>query len=73
MKIETPQPREILFEEFIKPLKITAYRLAKETKLPMTRVADILKGRRIITIETALKFAKYFGSYQKKVIRHTQI
>jgi addiction module HigA family antidote len=62
MKIETPQPREILLEEFIKPLKITAYRLAKETKLPMTRVADILKGRRRITIETALKFAKYFGN-----------
>jgi addiction module HigA family antidote len=62
MKIEMTEPREILLEEFMKPRKITAYRLAKETKMHMTRVADILKGRRRITIETALKFAKYFGN-----------
>jgi addiction module HigA family antidote len=62
MKIKTIEPREILVEEFMKPHKITAYRLAKETKMHMTRVADILKGRRRITIETALKFAKYFGN-----------
>jgi addiction module HigA family antidote len=62
MKIKTIEPREILLEEFMKPMKITAYRLAKETKMPMTRVADILKGRRRITIETALKFAAYFGN-----------
>ncbi|MDR2251856.1 MAG: HigA family addiction module antidote protein [Endomicrobium sp.] len=62
MKIKIIEPREILIEEFMKPLKITAYRLAKETKMPMTRVADILKGRRRITIETALKFAAYFGN-----------
>jgi addiction module HigA family antidote len=62
MKIKIIEPREILLEEFMKPMKITAYRLAKETKMPMTRVADILKGRRRITIETALKFAAYFGN-----------
>jgi addiction module HigA family antidote len=62
MKIKTIEPREILLEEFMKPMKITAYRLAKETKMPMTRVSDILKGRRRITIETALKFAAYFGN-----------
>lgn len=62
MKIKIIEPKEILLEEFMKPFKITAYRLAKETKMPMTRVADILKGRRRITIETALKFAAYFGN-----------
>jgi addiction module HigA family antidote len=62
MKTKIIEPREILLEEFMKPMKITAYKLAKETKMPMTRVADILKGRRRITIETALKFAAYFGN-----------
>ena len=40
MEIKTIKPREILFEEFMKPLKITAYRLAIETKMHMTRVSD---------------------------------
>jgi addiction module HigA family antidote len=62
MKIGIPQPKKILVEEFMKPLGITAYRLAKETKMPVTRVAEILKGKRRITIDTALKFGMYFGN-----------
>jgi plasmid maintenance system antidote protein VapI len=52
MKTGTKEPGEILLEEFMKPLKITSYRLTKETKMPMTRVTAISKERRI-TIETA--------------------
>lgn len=62
MKIKTIEPREILLEEFMKPLKITAYRLAMETKVPMTRISAILKGKRRITINTALKLSRYFGN-----------
>jgi addiction module HigA family antidote len=62
MKIKTREPRETLLEEFMKPMKITAYRLAKETKMPMTRIAGILKGTRRITIDTALKLSCYFGN-----------
>ena len=55
-------PGEILDEEFLKPLNITAYRLAKETKIPQTRISEILKMRRRITADTALRFSKYFGN-----------
>ncbi|MEC5166717.1 addiction module HigA family antidote [Flavobacterium sp. PL11] len=58
-------PGEILKEEFLKPLGITAYRLAKETFIPQTRVGEILKGKRRITADTALRFSKYFGSSAK--------
>ncbi|MDR3306573.1 MAG: HigA family addiction module antidote protein [Endomicrobium sp.] len=49
-------------EEFLTPLGIRAYRLAKETKMPMTRAAEILKGIRTITMDTALRLSKYFGN-----------
>ena len=55
-------PGEVLAEEFLKPLKITPYRLAKETKVPQTRISEILKKRRGITADTALRFAKFFGN-----------
>ena len=61
-KINTITPGEILLEEFIKPLKITAYRLAKDTGMPATRVSQILKGKRKITADTALRLSKYFGN-----------
>lgn len=54
-------PGEILNEEFIKPLGITAYRLSKETFIPQTRISEILKGNRRITADTALRLSKYFG------------
>ena len=61
-RIPNVTPGEILKEEFLQPMHITAYRLAKETGMPATRVSQILKGRRRITADTALRFAKYFGN-----------
>ncbi|PIQ16732.1 MAG: addiction module antidote protein, HigA family [Flavobacteriales bacterium CG18_big_fil_WC_8_21_14_2_50_32_9] len=54
-------PGEILKEEFLDPLGISAYRLAKDTFLPQTRISEIIKGNRRITADTALRFAKFFG------------
>ncbi|MEK7084851.1 MAG: HigA family addiction module antitoxin [Patescibacteria group bacterium] len=59
-KIPNIHPGEILFEEFLKPMGISAYRLAKETRLPATRVSEIIHKKRGITAETALRFAKFF-------------
>ena len=61
-KIPNVTPGEILREEFLQPLGITAYRLAMDTKMPATRVSRILQGRRRITADTALRLAKYFGN-----------
>ena len=58
-------PGEILKEEFLQPLEITAYRLAKDTFIPQTRIGEILKGNRRITADTALRFSKYFGTTAK--------
>jgi len=55
-------PGEILEEEFLKPLNITAYRIAKETKISQTRISDIIKGKRRITADTALRFSRFFGN-----------
>ena len=61
-KIPTITPGEILLEEFLKPMNITAYRLAKDTNVPATRISQIIKGNRRITADTALRFSKYFGN-----------
>ncbi len=61
-KIPNIHPVEILKDEFLIPFNISAYKLAKETKIPPTRVSQILKGRRSITADTALRFSKYFGT-----------
>ncbi|MBN1525374.1 MAG: HigA family addiction module antidote protein [Spirochaetales bacterium] len=61
-KIPNIYPGEILEEEFIKPMNISAYRLAKETHLPATRISEILHNKRKITADTALRFSKYFGN-----------
>ncbi len=58
-------PGEILKEEFLEPLNITAYRLSKETFLPQTRISEIIKGKRRITADTALRFSKFFGTSPK--------
>ena len=55
-------PGEILAEEFLAPLGLTQYRLAKDTSVPARRVNEIVKGERGITADTALRFAKYFGT-----------
>lgn len=55
-------PGEVLLEEFLKPLNLTAYRLAKETQIPQTRVSEIVKGKRRITADTALRLSKFFDN-----------
>jgi len=62
MKLDAITPGEILDEEFIKGFGISAYKLAKETKIPATRISEIIKGKRKITVDTALRFSKYFGN-----------
>jgi addiction module HigA family antidote len=64
-KLKNIHPGEILKEEFLEPLEITAYRLSKETFIPQTRISEILKGNRRITADTALRLAKYFGTSAK--------
>jgi addiction module HigA family antidote len=61
-KIPNITPGEILLEEFLKPFKISAYRLAKETRTPATRISQILKGNRKISVDTALRFSRFFGN-----------
>ncbi len=58
-------PGEILEEEFLKPMGITAYKLSQAIRVPQTRTSQILKGRRRITADTALRFSKYFGTSSK--------
>ncbi|MCJ7473137.1 MAG: HigA family addiction module antitoxin [Actinobacteria bacterium] len=61
-KIENITPGEILLEEFLKPFDISAYRLSKDTGMPATRISQILKGKRRITADTALRLSRYFGN-----------
>ncbi len=61
MRIETPTIGEILFEEFMKPFNISAYRLAQEIHVPISRIQDILHNRRKITADTSLRLARFFG------------
>ena|SRR5690554_1520491 len=64
-KLKNIHPGEILIEEFLKPMNISAYRLAKETFIPQTRISGIIKAKRRITADTALRFAKFFGTSPK--------
>lgn len=59
--IETPTVSEILSEEFMIPLNISAYKLAQDIHVPVSRIQDILHGRRKITADTSLRLAKYFS------------
>ena len=61
-KLKNIHPGEILLEEFLIPLEITAYRLSKDIGIPQTRVSEIIKGRRRITADTALRLSIYFGN-----------
>ncbi len=64
-RLNNIHPGEILHEEFLLPLGITAYKLAKETFMPQTRISEIIKGNRRITADTALRLSKYFGTSAK--------
>ena len=59
--IDTPKISEILTEEFMKPLGISAYRLAKDIHVPVSRIQEILKDKRAISVDTSLRLSKYFG------------
>ena len=59
-RIPNITPGEILREEFLVPMGISAYKLAKDTNMPATRISEILKGRRRITADTALRLSAYF-------------
>jgi antitoxin HigA-1 len=61
-RIANIHPGEILQEEFLEPLNITAYRLAKETGVPQTRISQIILKKRGITADTAIRFSKFFGT-----------
>jgi addiction module HigA family antidote len=64
-KLKNIHPGEVLAEEFLKPLNITAYKLAKDIEIPQTRISEIVKGNRRITADTALRLSKYFGNSAK--------
>ncbi|MDB2521058.1 HigA family addiction module antitoxin [Flavobacteriaceae bacterium] len=64
-KLNNIHPGEILLFEFLKPLGISAYRLSKDLKIPQTRISEIVKGKRRITADTALRLSKYFGNSTK--------
>lgn len=64
-RLKNIHPGEILLEEFLIPLEISAYRLSKEIGIPQTRISQILKGQRKITADTALRLSNYFGNSAK--------
>src|ERR1700733_12788513 len=61
-KLDPVHPGEILLEEYLIPLGISQYRLAKETSVPPRRINEIVRGQRAISADTALRLARYFGT-----------
>ena len=59
--IATPTIGEILSEEFMVPYGLSAYRLAQDIHVPVSRIQDILGGRRRVSVDTSLRLGKYFG------------
>jgi len=60
-KVPYPHPGEILLEEFLKPMGITQYRLAKEIGVPQRRIGEIVAGNRSVTADTGLRLSRFFG------------
>lgn len=61
-RLDNVHPGDVLKHEFLEPMGISAYRLAKETGIPQTRISEIVRGRRRVTADTALRLGKYFGT-----------
>lgn len=61
MYISTPKVSEILVEEFMDPMGLSAYKLAQEIHVPVSRIQDIIHDRRKITADTSLRLARFFG------------
>ncbi len=64
-KLKNIHPGEVLLEEFLIPMEISAYKLSKDTGIPQTRVSQIIKGNRRVTADTAIRFSRYFGNSAK--------
>jgi len=64
-KLKNITPGEILLEEFLIPMDISQYRLAKELNIPQTRISGIINGSRRITVDTALRLSLFFGNSAK--------
>jgi len=64
-RLENIHQGEVLLEEFLHPMNISAYRLSIDIKIQQTRISEILKGRRRITADTALRLSNYFGNSAK--------
>ncbi|MDZ7633550.1 MAG: HigA family addiction module antitoxin [Bacteroidales bacterium] len=64
-RLSNIHPGEVLLEEFLKPMNISAYRLSKDIGIPQTRTSEIIKGLRRITADTALRLSYYFGNSAK--------
>jgi addiction module HigA family antidote len=63
--LQNIHPGEVLLEEFLVPMNISAYRLSNDIKISQTRISKIIKGRRRITADTALRLSNYFGNSAK--------
>jgi addiction module HigA family antidote len=61
-RIPSTHPGEILLEEFLQPLNISQYRIAKDISVPPRRINEIVHGKRSITADTALRLSRYFGT-----------
>ncbi len=64
-KLANIHPGEVLLVEFLIPMEISAYRLSKDLDIPQTRISQILKGKRRVTADTALRLSSYFGNSAK--------
>ena len=64
-KLTNIHPGEILLKEFLVPMEVSAYRLSKDIEIPQTRISQIIKGKRRITADTALRLSSYFGNSAK--------
>ncbi len=64
-KLAPTHPGEVLLEEFLAPLSISQYRLAKDTSVPPRRINEIVRGLRAISADTALRLARYFGTSER--------
>jgi addiction module HigA family antidote len=64
-KLPPVHPGEVLLEEFLEPMEISQYRLAKDISVPPRRINEIVHGKRSITANTALRLSRYFGTSEK--------
>ena len=67
-RIKTPTMYDILYKEFMEPLDISAYKLAKDIMVPVSRIQDILHNRRRMSVDTSIRLGKYFGVSDKYFI-----